>query len=376
MGRAIDKNQKIKVVFRYPNAKGLFVDVPNFHPGGAPIQMYTLATELAKDPKYDVRFWVDGEAPKDRIKNVKLISNPAMIENGIPIVSRFENQKRKKAFSEEFRNAVCIFSVADNLKLPEWQKMIHSVGGKTIYRVASDVDVTPSLRFSDGSDPFSKAIFGTDFVICQTRKQQISLKANFDKDSAVVRSTFVESGYEETEKDSILWVGQSVAIKRPWIVLDLARRFQKEQFFMIMPEVDKNIALSIKEDAKSIFNLEIIPYVEPKKIQSYFNRAKVVLNTSVYEGYPNTLHQASIAKTPYLSLSWNSDNYLDLHQMGTCADNDVLVMTQLLEKYLNDSSLREKQGNYAYNNFLSEHSVEKALEDIKTVINKVSMLES
>lgn len=376
MSRDYDIMQKTRVIFRYPNAKGLFVDVPNFRPGGAPIQMYTLATELAKDPKYDVRFWVDGEAPKDRIKNVKLISNPAMVENGIPIVSRFENQKRKKAFSEEFRNAVCIFSVTDKNKLSEWQRMIHSVGGKTVYRIASDVEVIPSLRFSDVSDPLLEVAFGTDVVISQTNKQQRLLKENFGRDSIVVRSTFIESGYEEAERDCILWVGQSVAIKRPWIVLDLARRFPGEQFVMVMPEIDKNLALSIKEDAKSIANLQIISHVDPDKIQTYFNRAKVVLNTSVYEGYPNTLHQASIARAPYLSLSWNSDNCFDAHDMGACAENNVLLMVKLLNEYLESPDLREKIGKNAYDNYQSAHSLEKVVEDFKTVIDRASVLES
>lgn len=366
----------INVIFRYPEAKGLFVDVPNFKPGGAPIQTYTLATELAKDSSFNVYFWVDGEVPEEHVDGVKLFSSPDLISKGIPILSRFKNEGIKAEFQKRFIDSVCIYTVADNLGLPEQQKMIHEVGGKTIYRVASDVDVKPELRFSDGNDPYTKAIFSADKIIAQTLSQKEILRQRFRIDADVVRSSFRESEYNKIEKDCVLWVGHSVAIKRPWVVSELARRFPDEKFVMIIPEVDANIALAFKDGADKITNLEVIAHVDPDEIQTYFNRAKVVLNTSVYEGYPNTLHQASIGRAPYLSLSWNPDGYLEANGMGVGADNDVEKMAQLLKKYLEDEELRNSTGENAYKNFKNEHDVSVAIEDLKAVIRNVAMLKS
>lgn len=372
----MEKQDRLSVIFRYPNAKGLFIKVPGFKPGGAPIQMYTLATELAKDQNFNVNFWVGGDVPERRIQGVKLISQQGPVEKGLPLVSRSINKKRAESIASQYADGCFIFSVAEEEFFPRQQEIIHAHGGKTLYQVASDIDVSPFLRSSNGSDAFSQALLKADGIIAQTPKQKEELKKNFGRDSCIVKPSFRLSEDSDWSEEIILWVGQGWSIKRPWIVLELARRFPKEKFVMIMPAADMSLIGAIKDEAEKVENIEIVDYVEFTKIQRYFNRAKLVLNTSVHEGFPNTLHQAAMGKAPYVSLSWDANNYLEKNCIGACAHNDVNRMVSVMSEYLMDPTFMHLTGERAYKNFKENHDVAVVIEDFKTAIRNVAMLES
>lgn len=360
-----------KVIFRYPNSKGLFVEVSGFKPGGAPIQMYTLATELAKDDRYNVYFWVDGDAPEERIENIQLFTGPQLIQRGVPVLSRLINNKRKKEFASIFSDAVTIFTVADMNNLPVLQEQVHSAGGKTIYRVASDIDVDPSLRFADGSDLFSQALRAADAIVVQTGVQHGLLKGKLGLDSTLINSAFRKSKATNWSSEIILWVGQALPIKRPWVVLELAREYPNEEFVMVMPPSDMHIANAIKDQAKALKNVDIVDFVEVREIQNYYNRAKLVLNTSVNEGFPNTIHQAALGKAPYISLKWNPGNYLERNNKGRAADNDVRKLVEIVGEYLSKPELIEFEGQQSYQNFTENNDVEVVIEQYKELIKRL-----
>lgn len=113
-------------------------------------------------------------------------------------------------------------------------------------------------------------------------------------------------------------------------------------------------------EAKEIANLEFLPRVGFHQIDAYFQRAKVFVNTSDSEGFPNTFIQAGKWRTPILSLNVNPDGFLDRYRCGKCAKGDwdqfVGMLTELAEP--------EAQKDYGQNarRYVEEH------HDIKTII--------
>lgn len=363
----INSDKKIPVIFRYPDAKGLFVHVPDFKAGGAPIQISLLAKELAKDPHFKVCLWVDGEVPSEPIDGVQLISIQPPVQKGLPIISRKTNRDRFEAIARDYSNGVYIFTVVDQTFFPLHQDLIHSFGGKTIYRIASSLDVNPELR-EVGEDAFGAALLKADRIIAQTQQQCNDLQKNYNRFANIVPPAFCDTPYTPVPKDCILWVGHSWTVKRPWVVLELARAFPNEHFTMVMPTVEKGVAKAIADGSEQIRNLEILEFVEPNKIQSLYNRAKLVINTSVFEGFPNTLHQASIGRAPYISLSWDPDRYLEEKKIGHGAGNNVSQMIDILSLYLNDDELRKRTGEISYSNFKKYHDVSRVIEVLKDEI--------
>ncbi|MDZ4180688.1 MAG: hypothetical protein U1E29_15895, partial [Coriobacteriia bacterium] len=67
-------NYPITIVFVYDNAKGWFLDVPGWRPGGGSRAIYTLATELAQDSAFDVRLLVPGAVPTHPVEGVQLVT--------------------------------------------------------------------------------------------------------------------------------------------------------------------------------------------------------------------------------------------------------------------------------------------------------------
>ena len=58
-----------------------------------------------------------------------------------------------------------------------------------------------------------------------------------------------------------------------------------------------------------------------EKTDKFFRQAKVLVNTSVAEGWPNTFLQAGAAGTPVLSFQVNPDNYLTKFNCGFIGQN-------------------------------------------------------
>ena len=78
----------------------------------------------------------------------------------------------------------------------------------------------------------------------------------------------------------------------------------------------KDYAEKIYTTASKIKNIKIIDFVDFHKIDEYFKKARVFVNSSIEEGFPNTFIQACKNKTPIVSLDVNPDNFIDNHEVG------------------------------------------------------------
>lgn len=364
----------ITVVFAYEEAKGCFVDTPGWKPGGAPIAIYTLATELAKDHSFDVRVLVHGSVPAERVEGVRLVSRPLPIQRGVPGLSRILNRERARRPFRGHRRLVVITTVSQTGRLPALQSAVHAVDGKIIYRIASDLDVRPEDRGDDGGDPFTRALLKCDALVAQTERQVTELRSRFGHEATLIPPSFrIPPEAPLPEKDSVLWVGQSYAVKRPWVFLELARAYPAERFIMVFPAVQQDIWDAVMESARHVPNLHVVESIPPSEIQPYYDRAKVLVNTSQIEGFPNTFHQAAIARTPVLSLSWNAGGYLDTFELGMCADGDVDTMIRQLGQMLTDPALRERMGANARRQVEARNDVSVAIESYKQLIRAIAL---
>jgi len=362
---------KITVAFLYEAAKGNFVPVPDWKPGGAPLAIYMLATELAKDQSFDVRVIVDPPVPAERVEGVQLVGRRAMIKHGVPGLSRIINRQRKAAgFARE--RFVLVSTVARPDLLPVYQPVVHAMGGKTLYRIASDWDVKPEERGSDGSDEFTRALLEADAVVAQTSEQERALLARYGKSSTVVEPGFrIPRGRPTAVKDIILWVGQAYPYKRPWVCLDAARALPDEKFVMIMPDMSNGLFEAIATEAEHCPNVEIIESVPFDETQAFFDRAKILLNTSTLEGFPNTLHQAAIGMTATLSLLWDGGGYLPDSGVGLCANGSTDDFVRLLRELIRDEDRRRFMGEVARRRVEQHNDVAVTAECYKTIFRSL-----
>lgn len=342
------QKQPTKVIYRYPHVKGMFLHDPDWRPGGAPVAVYTLSTQLATYPQFDVYAWVEGDVPPGPVEGVTLVSDDSCEGPVFDAVGA----------------GIYVFTVIDQDYFPQAVERIHALGGKVVYRVASDRDVMPQLRGSEGGDDFSQALRQCDAIFAQTEFQAQHIEKNFGIQAHIIAPSFRAIESHAQQREGVLWVGQSLAIKRPWVVLELARALPDERFTMIMPSVDAKLYEVIVAQAATLSNVEIVPFVSFDAIQPYFDRAKVVLNTSLYEGYPNTLHQANISGTPYLSLKWSPDSFFTRNDAGgVYCDNSVDVLLDRLKRLLSDATQADSLGKQGNTYFKQNHDVATVITD-------------
>lgn len=109
----------------------------------------------------------------------------------------------------------------------------------------------------------------------------------------------------------VLWVGTIKAVKRPDLFLSLARSLPNLQFKMIGgpggPDGDNTFRL-IRAEADHIPNLEFCGFIPVAEVEQHFDQAKLFINTSDSEGFPNTFLQAWSRGVPSVSFLGQASN--------------------------------------------------------------------
>ena len=161
-------------------------------------------------------------------------------------------------------------------------------------------------------------------IIVQSKRQKQLLKKNFSLNGIIIKNFSKEKPKKITgcDKEFILWVSTIKALKRPYFFLSLAEHFSKEKFVMIGGRDDRNPKLfeKIKKLSKQIQNLDFLGFQPLKETEKYFDRAKVFINTSTHEGFPNTFLQAWRRGTPVISFV-DPDNIVKKNNLGFVVEN-------------------------------------------------------
>lgn len=176
-----------------------------------------------------------------------------------------------------------------------------------------------------------------DAVIAQTEKQQSLLRSNFGIEAVLIRNGIPIPPEEESSgagdaagphevplpaqegigTPEFLWVGSIRKRKHPDLYLELARRIPTAAFTMIGgPGDDARYYEHIAGEARSIPNIAYIGFVQPGEIGDYYRRAYAYINTSDFEGFPNTYLEAWVWGVPTLTLEIDPDGIITRHHLG------------------------------------------------------------
>lgn len=120
----------------------------------------------------------------------------------------------------------------------------------------------------------------------------------------------------------LLWVSRCQPIKRPHLFLDLAERLPEAKCKMVCPREDVGLWNSVSKRAAGIPNVEFVERVPYHEIQAVYDSAKIFVNTSEWEGWPNSFIQSGLGETALLSLDVNPDGLFGRYALGKfCGGN-------------------------------------------------------
>ncbi len=223
---------------------------------------------------------------------------------------------------------------------------------KFVYMVAHEYDVSGEYGRTNGAwgRQYERGLTRADLVVCQHRGQQDLLRERYQRDGSVIRSLCplpVRPGPPQAERRIVLWVARLEQWKQPELIVDLARRLPGESFVMVAPptRLDRDYSGRIEAEVATLPNLRLVPGVPFSEITALFEDAKVFVNTSHYEGFPNTFLQAAACGTPIVSWAVNPEGLLERHRIGYCAEQDQAAFEARVRHLCATPALREEIGN-------------------------------
>jgi glycosyltransferase involved in cell wall biosynthesis len=246
---------------------------------------------------------------------------------------------------------------------------------KFVFRVASDADCMPGQQLIGlwrDKKIYEYGLRRADLILAQSYKQVDLLRRNYGLDSVCLNMA-VEIPADSTDSArniDALWVGNIKPLKRPEIVFQLATRLPQCRFVVVGgPSSGYNRYFSeVQRQAQSISNLRFAGPVPYKDISRYFSDAKVFINTSEMEGFPNTFLQSWIHGVPVVSF-FDPDGIVVANNLGY-APTDVEQMARVIEELTSDETKRSEIARHAAGFALEHYSPEAVVEEYIGVLAK------
>lgn len=221
---------------------------------------------------------------------------------------------------------------------------------KLIFHIANSPDVEPqTYTFSrrimfDWVEGYYRTygIKHADYIIAQARYQADSLKQNYGRECSLIMPNISPDVFDESpslkpinhiqapKKKIILWVANIKPQKGPDKFLTLAADFQNNSDveFHMAGKVRTQYASNIQQKAATLDNVVFHGELEVSEVNHLMANAFLFVNTSEFEGFPNTFIQAWLNKTPVVSLNVDPDSLITKYGLGFhCKTEDNLLNT-------------------------------------------------
>jgi glycosyltransferase involved in cell wall biosynthesis len=179
---------------------------------------------------------------------------------------------------------------------------------KSVYAAASDIDFLPGkqqIEYRRDRWLFEYGVQNVDAIVVQNQRQYADCREHYGRDATLIPSCSTEA-VAPRNPEEILWVGTIRSYKRPELFIDLARGLPQLRFTMVggpggSDAASMNYFREIEAVAKSVPNLKFCGFVPYAEVDAFFDRASIFVNTSLYEGFPNTFLQSWARGVPVVS---------------------------------------------------------------------------
>ncbi len=352
--------------------------------GGSEIQAYLAAQELLRRG-WEVYYIRENNQYYGEVKKI----------DGIFVYSL-----RKRHTKLKWLNSRSLLSVMDDIRADYWYcrgtisyiypvwRNASKVGGKILWACSSDRFLSKQVIKELNKDSllrkiasridrylFQKCIRKIDLIILQNNEQKRLLKLNFGLDGKIIyNSCPTISVIDKDREPIILWVGSLKYNKHPEKFIEVVKGLKEKscKFLAVGREAEElGFAEKYLEIEKHIPAFNYVGELEKKEVFRLFESAKLLINTSDYEGFPSTFIEAWMHGVPVVSLNVDPDKMIQKNGLGKVSGN----MTQLvkdIEQLIEDQELWDeishKCRRFAEENFDVKKNVnmlEKMIKELK-----------
>jgi glycosyltransferase involved in cell wall biosynthesis len=160
------------------------------------------------------------------------------------------------------------------------------------------------IRFRRDRLIYEWGIRNTDKLIAQNRQQIDSCYLNYQRVPIEIPNCLVPPLADiNQQRSKILWVSTIRELKRPGRLIALAKLLPHREFVIVggPDKFEAPLFERIKQQARAEPNIEFAGFVPLSAVDSYFYEARILVNTSDSEGFPNTFLQAWAYGVPTIS---------------------------------------------------------------------------
>jgi glycosyltransferase involved in cell wall biosynthesis len=366
----------MRICFVAPLANFLFEPAASAVYGGSEVRAWTLAVALGRRGGFEATMLVQGSGGQD-----PLLRDGVAIHRG-----DFNGGFAAPALAARLRGAlwgsrrldlaatmgridpriVCAFgAVAFNAQLAEWCRRS---GRLSVLFLGSDIDVAGTLDdlaagrsiIDQPPRPDARAaLVAADAIVAQTDWQADRVRRATGRIAAVVPSPIDLEGNASVAPSSaidVLWIGKTDDIKRPGLALEAARFCPELRFHVVVNRTNEKIWAELASNTPE--NVTLVSHVPYEEIGALFRGARMLLNTSAFEGFPNAFLQAGKYGIPVVSAVVDPDGVLQRHRAGLVAGSGPADLGAALRRLASDSGERTRMGEALAGYVRNHHGAE------------------
>lgn len=271
---------------------------------------------------------------------------------GIPLLRFFHPRVSQLLSALKQANADVYYQSPSGMQTGITAWFCRQHGRRFIYRVASDANCIPGkqlIRHWRDRKLYEYGLKNADLLAVQTDYQKRLLMQNYQRNGEVVPMA-VEAptpGPASTKDIDVLWVSNFRSVKRPDRALQVASELPHLKFALVGGPLAgaEEYYEKIIAQARALPNVTCLGGMAYNEVGTVFDRAKVLLNTSEVEGFPNTFLQAWIRGLPVVTF-FDPDNLVRLRHLGKAVTTHK-EMVSALRRMLEDEGARRMAGERA-----------------------------
>ncbi len=244
---------------------------------------------------------------------------------------------------------------------------------KFIFRVAHDTDCIPDkqlIKWWRDKKIYEYGLRNANLIAAQSDRQVGLLQKHYGLPSVPLNMAVeLPKGENGLDRDiDILWVNNIRAFKRPELVIEVARRIPEGRFVIIGGPCPgyNHLYQRVEAQARVLPNLQFLGFVPYHRVNAYYARAKLFINTSDSEGFPNSFLQSWVRGTPVISF-FDPDGLLQGSGLGL-SPRTLEEMVEAVHGLLHDDKRRVAMGEKAREFALANYSPRAVAGHYKNLI--------
>lgn len=344
--------------------------------GGAQYQSHLLAEELARHEGVSVTYLARGICA-DRCARMQI---PYQVKR----IGRQTDARDRSAFLDAIALRKALAELQPDVIYQQMRdsytavcaRYAQAAGVPFFFHIASDADLDARwlpLRLSSRLP--QELIEGTAgkwgllharYIIAQTERQSRVLRQRFGRDDAVIIRNFQPMPASLPVKPSgpvrVFWVANLKAVKRPEIFVQLAESFVGRddiQFLMAGRPATMRRLAPLMSRLHAIANLKYLGEVPIEEVNRLMDEADIHINTSRYEGFPNTFIQAWARGAVVVSVGVDPDEGMDRMGIGFCT-RDLQELRGVVDRLAREPQQRREIAQRAFAFVTAQHSMTNA----------------